>query len=89
MSNLVPFDETEAIILLSVCKFILVCNLSKNSMLDCLSKILKSSVIISQPIQTLFRIFLSAMKIVAGSCGFLQFISFRTAVVCAGCFLLC
>lgn len=42
MSNLVPFDETEAIILLSVCKFILVCNLSKNSMLDCLSKILKA-----------------------------------------------
>ena len=41
MPNLVPFEEIEAIILLSVCKFVLDCNLAKNSMLICLSKILR------------------------------------------------
>lgn len=42
MPNLVPFDEVEAIILLSVCKFILDNELTKNSMLVCLSNILRS-----------------------------------------------
>lgn len=42
MPNLVPFEEIEAIILLSVCKFVLGCNLAKNSMLMCLSKILRN-----------------------------------------------
>ena len=41
MPNLVPFEEIEAIILLSVCQFVLICNVSKNSMLMCLSKILR------------------------------------------------
>ncbi len=41
MPNLVPFEEVEAIILLNVCQFILSCDLGKNSMLLCLSKILR------------------------------------------------
>ena len=42
MSNFVPFEEIEAVILLSVCQFILTYDLTKNSMLLCLSKILRN-----------------------------------------------
>lgn len=41
MPKLVPFDEIEAIILLNVCQFIITCDLTKNSMLLCLSKVLR------------------------------------------------
>lgn len=42
MPNLVPFEEIEAIILLSVCQFILKNELAKNSMLMVLSNILRN-----------------------------------------------
>lgn len=42
MPNLVPFEEIEAIILLSLCQFLLICDLTKKSMLSCFSKILRN-----------------------------------------------
>lgn len=41
MSNLIPFEKIEAIILLSVCRFIYENELTKNSMLVCLSNTLR------------------------------------------------
>ena len=42
MPILMPFEEIEAIILTSACQFVLICNLNRNSVLTCLSKVLRN-----------------------------------------------
>ena len=41
MPKFIQFEEVEAIILVNVCQFITTCNLTKNSMFFCLSKVLR------------------------------------------------
>ena len=42
MPSLVPFEEVEAIILLNICQFIITSDITKNSMLLSLSRILRN-----------------------------------------------